>query len=537
MLRSSPYHADYASVTVQLESEQAIRRHRGGDIKKRKTSRRTSPVFVRNAPIVPASADHEIDSGISMQRAGDLEGAVECFRRALKLDPSSFQAYNLLGSIFASLKDWSTALTFTRAAVELNPTSAEIHGNLALLYLKQSQLSAAIEHYRQASSLRPDDPIYANSLGNVLRVAGQYAEAEASIHRALSLLPSYAEAYVNLGFLYYVQQMPDTLVEECYRKAIALAPDLAQAHANLSRSLLRRGDFSAGWAEHEWRWRLKDFTSPKRNFTQPQWKGEPIHGARILLHAEQGFGDTIQFLRYVPMVAKLGAHILLEVHPELRRLVESSAHGVQVISRGDPLPEFDWQCPLLSLPLAFGTELQNIPSAVPYLRVVWTPPNWLQKECPTDLHVGLVWAGGAINVIDGERSLSLKALSSLWQVKGVSLYSLQRGPVSMEADSIPLRFAGTAPQTGDFADTAAAISHLDLIVSVDTSVAHLAGALGKPVWILLPVRSDWRWLKDRKDSPWYPSARLFRQSDEGDWAPVIAMLVAELSRLAVEGAF
>lgn len=479
----------------------------------------------------PTSADEEIDLGIAMQRAGNLEGAVECFRRALKLDASSFRAYNNLGSIFASLRDWETALIFARAAVELNPSSAEIHANLAHLYLKQSQTQTAIEHYRQAAALKPDDPLYANSLGNALRIAGQYAEAEACMRGALFLQPNYAEAYFNLGFLCYVQQRPASLVEECYQKAIALAPDLAQAHVNLSHCLLRRGAFAAGWAEHEWRWRWKDFPSPGRNFTQPQWKGEPIQGARILLHAEQGFGDTIQFLRYVPMVARRGARIILEVHPELRSLVAGTADGIQVISRGDPLPEFDWQCPLLSLPLAFGTELQSIPATIPYLRSDMEAPSWLQKERATDLHVGLVWAGGAINVIDRERSLSLTALSALRQVKGVSFYSLQRGRASPEAESSPLQFAGSGPQTGDFAATAAAISHLDLIVSVDTSVAHLAGALGKPVWILLPVRSDWRWLMDRNDSPWYPSARLFRQKVEGEWGAVIGSVAAELSRL------
>ena len=352
--------------------------------------------------------------------------------------------------------------------------------------------------------------------------------------QALFLQPNYAEAYVNLGFLCYMQQRPASMVEECYRKAIAIAPDLAQAHLNLSHGLLRRGAFAAGWAEQEWRWRCKDFPAPKRNFAQPQWKGEPIQGARILLHAEQGFGDTIQFLRYVPMVAQRGARIILEVLPQLRSLVAITADGIQVISRGDPLPEFDWQCPLMSLPLAFGTELQTIPAIVPYLQADVEAPGWLRKERATDLHIGLVWAGGALNVIDRERSLKLEALSALWQVKGVSFYSLQRGPVSLEAECGPLQFAGSEPQTGDFAATAAAISHLDLIVSVDTSVAHLAGALGKPVWILLSARSDWRWLTDRKDSPWYPSARLFRQKAEGDWGPVIASVAAELS-LVVSG--
>ena len=483
--------------------------------------------------IAPVSADQEVNVGISLQHAGNLEGAVECFRRAITLDPSCFAAYNNLGGVFASLRDWKTALIFVDAAAALNPASAEIRGNRADLYLKQGLIEAAIESYSQAAALKQDDPCYVNSLGNAFRLAGQYAGAGACMLRALSIEPNYAEAYVNLGFLYYMQQRPASLVEDNYQRAIALKPDLAQAHVNLSHCLLRRGAFAAGWAEQEWRWKWKDFPSPKRNFAHPQWKGESIQGARILLHAEQGFGDTIQFLRYVPMVAERGARIFLEVHPELRSVATSMAHdGVEVISRGDPLPEFDWHCPLLSLPLAFGTDLQSIPATVPYLPSDGEAPKWLRKERATDLHVGLVWAGGAINVIDQERSLSLAELGALWQVEGVSFYSLQRGPVSLDAESSPLQFAGVQPQVGDFATTAASISHLDLVVSVDTSVAHLAGALGKPVWILLPVRADWRWLTDRDDSPWYPSATLFRQEVEGNWASVIASVASELSRVA-----
>ena len=468
------------------------------------------------------SAEEEVQLGVARQGAGNLEGAVECFRRALAADPACFAAYNSLGSVFASLRDWATALIFVRAAAELNPGSAEIQGNLAHLALKQGDRQAAVESYRRAAALSPEEASYANSLGHALLLTGQYGEAEAWMRKAVAVDPGYAEAYANLGYLSYVVQRPAALVEECYRKAIALKPELAQAHVNLSHCLLRRGAFAEGWVEHEWRWKWNEFPSPRRNFTQPQWRGEAIEGERILLHAEQGFGDTIQFLRYVPMVGERGARVVLEVHPELRRLVEGSFDGVEVISRGDPLPEFAWHCPLLSLPLAFGTEVETIPAAVPYLRTNGATPAWLKKERRTDLHVGLVWAGGAINVIDQERSLSLAGLGALWRVAGVSFYSLQRGPVSVEAEGSLLPFAGCQPQAGDFAATAAAIAQLDLIVTVDTSVAHLAGALGKTVWVMLPARSDWRWMTEREESPWYPSARLFRQTVHGEWEAVIA---------------
>jgi Flp pilus assembly protein TadD len=484
----------------------------------------------------------ELERGVGLQRAGDLQGAVNCFKRAIELDSTCFAAYNQLGGVFASLRDWETALIFVRAASALSPESAEIHGNLGHLALKQGQAQAAVESYRQAAALRPEDAGYANALGHALLLAGQRDEAEVWMRRAILLDPGYAEAYANLGFLASLQRRPASSVEQyCwvfinYRSALARKPDLAQAHVNLSHSLLRRGAFAEGWKEHEWRWRWDEFPSPRRGFTQPQWGGERIEGARILLHAEQGFGDTLQFARYVPQVVGRGAQVVLEVHPELKSLFEGTFPGVEVLSRGDRLPHFDWQCPLLSLPLAFGTEVGTIPAEVPYLTVQGLAPAWLGEGPASDLRVGLVWAGGAINLMDRVRSLSLSLLAPLWEVPGVSFYSLQRGPAGVEAESSGAHFAGFQPQTGDFAASAAAVAQLDLVVTVDTSVAHLAGALGKPVWVLLPLRSDWRWMKEREDSPWYPSARLFRQTVDGDWSTVVERVRAELGRVAVERA-
>lgn len=483
-----------------------------------------------------ASADQEIQLGVSRQRAGDAHGAVECFRRALQLDPSSCAAYNGLGSVFASLRDWETALIFVRAAVELNPGSAEIHSNLGLLYLKQDRAEQAVEHCRQAALLKPENAVYANALGNALRCAGHFCEAETWIRKAIVLHPGYAEALVNLGFLYFIQGEPAARVEAQYRQAIAAKPDLAEAHVNLSHCMLRRGAFAEGWREHEWRWWWKDFPSPKRDFKEPQWRGEPIAGARLLLHAEQGFGDTIQFLRYVPMAAGRGARMILEVHPELYSLVAGMADGMQVIARGDPLPEFDWHCPLMSLPLAFGTELKSIPAPSRCVLPDGEVPEWFEKKRGGDLRVGLVWAGGAVNVNDRERSLPLAAMAALSRVKDACFYSLQRGSADQEAESGSFQFVGRQPQTGDFVATAAAISQLDLVITVDTSVAHLAGTLGKPVWILLARRSDWRWLTERDESPWYPSARLFRQKVAGEWGAVVADVEKELSRVVAERA-
>jgi len=474
----------------------------------------------------PDRPELQLHLGVALQESGDLEGAVHSYQRALALDPRSHEAYNSLGVLFASLDDRDTALVFFEAALALQPGAAEIHSNIANIYLERDQTREAVESYRRAALLRPDAPSYHNHLGNALRLEERYDEAEASMRRALEVRPDYAEAYVNLGMLCIDREQLEQ-AEQYHRRAIELKPDLAQAHVNLAQLLLGRADFAAGWREQEWRWRWKAFPSPKRNFSQPLWKGEPIAGKRILLHAEQGFGDAIQFLRYVPLVAELDAEIVLEVHPELKSLAESSLSVSKLIARGDPVPQFDWHCPLLSLPLAFATDLGSIPADVPYLRAPRHAPCWLHKEREQDLHVGLVWAGNPKNVRDRKRSLSVAALEPLFQVAGVSFYSLQRGPASTDAASLP--FAGVDPQTGDFAATAAAIEQLDLVVSVDTAVAHLAGALGKPVWILLPALAEWRWLRDREDSPWYRTARLFRQQQAGQWGSVIDAVAAQLA--------
>lgn len=441
----------------------------------------------------PQQPDLHIKLGVCLQEAGDLQGAVQCYQQALGLDSSAYVAYNNLGNIFASLGDNNTALTFLRAALQINPNIADIHNNAANLFAELGDRNQSIEHYLRAIALNPENASYRSHLGNVLRQEGRDAEAE-----------------------------------DCFRKALELRPDFALARTCLSQMLLRRGDFAAGWAEQEWRWKWKDFPSPKRNFSQPQWRGEEIQGAKILLHAEQGFGDTIQFLRYVPMVAARGAEVLVEVHPELLRLAKGIAGAKQVIARGEDLPAFQWHCPLMSLPLAFSTDLKTIPNVVPYLPSQFSAPAWLQKDPRKKLHVGIVWAGNPTASIDKKRSLTLTALSSVAAVEGVALYSLQRGAALAEIENSDWAFAGMLPSSGDFADTAAAIANLDLVIAVDTSVAHLAGALGKPVWILLPKISDWRWLIDRADSPWYPTARLFRQHIAGQWDSVVEEITTTL---------
>lgn len=474
------------------------------------------------APSQSVSTQNLLASADNLRQAGDLSSAVQAYRDAIRLNPSCSVGYHKLGEIFASLNDLDTALVFFNAAVTLHATAPETHNNLAEIYLSQNRLDMAAAHLQQATALCPQRPSYHVHLGSVLLAQAKPAEAEASIRRALELAPNNAEAHANLGYL-QSQQLRLKEAEESYRRALSFSPSLAQAHMNLSHLLLRRGAFTEGWLEAEWRWRWKHFPSPRRTFPQPQWRGEPLEGLTLFLHAEQGFGDTLQMLRYVPLAAGRGARILLEVHPELRVLAAEVSGIHCLISRGDTLPDFDLHCPLMSLPLAFRTTQETVPSTVPYLTCSTPPPDWIESS--ENLRVGLVWKGNPKNVVDRRRSLSLDLLAPVLSIPCVDFYSLQLG------ECVTNPFKGSLPSSANFGETAAAIAELDLVISVDTAVAHLAGALGRPVWILLPLLADWRWLSERSDSPWYPSARLFRQENSDDWGGVLEQVAFAIKSL------
>jgi len=314
-------------------------------------------------------------------------------------------------------------------------------------------------------------------------------------------------------------------------------PDYADAHYNEALCRLVLGDFDRGWEMQEWRWKTEQLRDSKHSFTQALWLGhENISGKTILLHAEQGFGDTIQFCRYVPLLAARGARVILEVQEPLRELMTGLVGATQVVCRGDPLPDFDVYCPLLSLPLAFGTRLETIPSAVPYLcassqRMMDWDTRLGPKRRP---RIGLAWSGLPTHKNDHNRSIRLGALLSLLDIDA-TFVSLQKGVRPADATILKERsdLLHFGSEIRDFSDTAALISNLDLVISVDTSVVHLAGALAKPVWAMLPFTPDWRWLLDRDDSPWYPTVRLFRQDDTRAWDKVIARVHAALRDFAM----
>jgi hypothetical protein len=345
-------------------------------------------------------------------------------------------------------------------------------------------------------------------------------------------IASAAELYVNKGTALRALIRDD---EALASFAAAVRPDCAEAHWNAALIRLRRGDFATGWRDYEWRWRKADWAGRRRSFSAPLWRGdEPIAGKTMLLHAEQGLGDTIQFVRYAPRVAERGTTVVLECAPQLKGLLQGLDGIAHVIATGEALPPFDLHCPLLSLPLAFRTELATVPSAVPYIR----PPaegaaKW-RGRLPSNGRpcVGLCWAGSNAHLNDRNRSIALDRFAKIFTVGGVDFVSLQKDASAADAAILSAHnVALPAVQFADFADTAAVVGMLDLVISVDTSVAHLAGAMGKPVALLLPFSPDWRWMLDRADSPWYPTMRLFRQATLGAWDGVIARVCDALAEV------
>ena len=350
----------------------------------------------------------------------------------------------------------------------------------------------------------------------------------------LALRPDHAEAYYNRGIaLQSMLRLPEAL--ESYRRAVALRPDYALAHWNESLCRLLMGDFEGGWREYEWRREVREFAPQYHDFPRPLWLGEQeVAGRTILLHAEQGFGDTLQFCRYASLLAARGARVILEVQPPLKSLLTRLSGPAMVLAQGEPLPEFDLHCPLMSLPLACGTTLDTVPAAERYL----TADPERVAACSARLgntarpRVGLVWSGNPAHGNDYARSIALVDLLGSLDGAGVTFVSLQKDVRSHDRATLAARadILHCGEELRDFDDTAAWIEAMDLVISVDTSVAHLAGALGKPVWVLLPYAPDWRWLLEREDSPWYPTARLFRQPRSGDWDGVLLAVACALTQ-------
>lgn len=389
---------------------------------------------------------------------------------------------------------------------------------LGALAHRNGRFGLAADCFRHATAAMPGDPVPRNNLATALKDWGRLQEAEAQFHAQLAETPDFLASHYNFGSLLQRLHRFDEAIA-CYRRAVVLEPDCVEAHWNLGLTLLRLGRFREGWPEYEWRWHRPG--TPVEHRGAPAWDGGPLKGKTLLLVCEQGLGDTLQFIRYIRQFGGLDGPVILRCQAELLSLLRDTPGVDRIVATGDPLPPFDVQASLMSLPLLFGTTtVESIPADVPYLPPAAGPTLVLPES---GYRVGLVWGSSPT---DPSRSCPLAALARLSQVPDLRLFSLQKGPHASDLARMP-NVEGIRDLTdriGDMADTAALIRQLDLVITVDTSVAHLAGALGRPVFILLPHLADWRWLLDREDSPWYPTARLFRQRTPDDWDEVVTRL-------------
>jgi len=404
------------------------------------------------------------------------------------------------------------------------------------------RLDEAEASCRRALQIKPDYAEVHSNLGAILKDLGRPREAEASCRRALEIQPDCVLAHSNLGIILREMGRLEDAAEHC-RQALRIKPDFVAAHINLSMALLALGQLTEGWEEYEWRWQGEQLGSHRGAFTQPQWRGEAATGRTLLLRSEQGLGDTLQFCRYASLAAAAGMRVILAVQPPLVRLLRS-LDGVELVQEiGAEFPPFDFHCPLLSMPLALKTTLSTIPAAASYLHADQVQVDaWRARLAALPkrgFRVGLVWSGtprigfSHLAAVDRRRSIDPKQLARLVELSGFHFFSLQKDGQSAPAEFQLTDFMG---EMEDFADTAALIANLDLVISVDTAVAHLAGALGKPVWVLDRFDPCWRWLTGRQDSPWYPSLRLFRQPTPGDWQTVIERVAQELAHFSADSA-
>ncbi len=517
---------------------------------------------------IPSHPSRLLQRASRAHREGDLAKAERLYSAALQQQPDYFDALHGLGQLHYQCGRPDTALALIQTALRHDLSRADGYASLGLVFHSLKQFERARISYEEGLRLRPDDPELINRHGVALLELGRPCAALEDFDRLLAGNPNHFEALGNRAnallklnraedalatydrALALVPDNPQLLTNRavalrrldrphealmCTRKALAVASDFAPARFVESMVRLTLGDF-AGWRDYEARWLVGFLAAQRRTFAVPQWLGTPsLAGKAVLLHSEQGFGDTIQFVRYAPLVAARGAAVILQVQPQLVRLLSSMAGVTAVIANGAALPQFDLHCPLLSLPLACGTELATIPASIPYVAAVDNDIVRWQARLPQGRRrIGLVWAGERTHDNDFNRSIRLATLAPLFDLPDITFISLQHELRDDDAEVLRIhpQVLPIGTEFRDFADTAAAIAALDAVIAVDTAVAHLAGAMGKPLFLLLPFAADFRWLRERSDSPWYPSARLVRQPAFGDWASVVEMLRRELTHFA-----
>nr|WP_319393552.1 tetratricopeptide repeat protein [uncultured Desulfobacter sp.] len=529
--------------------------------------------FDRAIALEPDNAHGYNNRAFSLMNSAKMDAALKDCEKAIDIDPNLPEIHNIRGLIFDKLGKHQRAVNCFKQALQLKPGSVQFQVNLAKNLNELEKYEQALTHFNQAIESQPNSPDAYYNRGIALQGLMQFEQAVESYNRAIELSPKASDAFCNRGICFHdldqvekgfadfnaaIKLKPDNvlafsnrglshrlfgqfdLAAKDFEKALSIDPHHGSTLFNRALLYLLTGDFEKGWTEYEWRWTK----SPKRIFRYGKvWEGEPLSGKRIFIYGEQGLGDFIQFMRYLPQLQKMGAMVILECGKALGRLmIHFKGYDRLEIKVNDKDPQiknsFDYHLPIMSLPRMFNSTLDTIPAEVPYLfadkdlKKIWK--NKMEKK--NALGVGVVWAGNPSHKGDRRRSVSLSRFSPLKEVSGVHLYSLQKEAHDLWTDQDPevLFSRDFGPQLSDFADTAAIISNLDLIISVDTSVAHLAGALGKETWIVLPFSPDWRWLTHREDSPWYPTVRLFRQPGSGDWDAVFESVKTALEQKIIQ---
>jgi tetratricopeptide (TPR) repeat protein len=492
----------------------------------------------RAVALMPDSAEAHNNLGNALVMQHRREEALPCYQRAIELKPDYADPWSNLGSALQEVGRYEEAVPFFRRALAIKPGFAEAWSNLGNTFQKLDRHQQAVDCYRRALEIKPNFAQANSNLANALHELGKPEDAVAICRKAVDLDPNSADAYNNLGkALLEVGHTQEA--ERCLTRAIELRPDFAMAHANHAAVMLLHGDFEHGLPEYEWRWKTGQI--PVFTFDRPEWNGESLEGRTVLIHVEQGLGDTIQFIRYAPLVKSLGATTLVVSQKFLHPLLARCPGIDRLIAEGEQIPAFDFHVPLLTLMRIFSLTLEAIPTEIPYL---FADPalveSWRAKlENIRGFRIGINWRGRPRSHDSTRRDLPLELFESLAQLPGVRLISLQKGFGG--ENLVPLRLPFPLTDLGDFdtmhgafMDTAAIMKNLDLVISSDTAVPHLAGALGIPVWLALPLVPNWRWLLDRPDTPWYPTMRLFRQQRLGNWTDVFDEMKASLHQLTTE---
>lgn len=488
----------------------------------------------------PDNPHSHFNLGNAYRSAERLEQAVTCYSRAIELDRDYLSVYSNLALTLKDLKRFDEAIRCLAAALQRFPDDPNLYANLGVVLWGAKKTEASIAAYQRVAALSAMDAVaerrfhndgqFFYNFGAALFKAGRFEEAIEIERKAASLKSDFAEPYAIIGqSLASMGRMEEAL--NAFEEALARDPENKQAHRGRTRTLLLAGNYELGFAEYEWRWARSG--AVKRSFNQPEWEGDEINGRRILLYSEQGLGDTIQMARYIPLVAAKSGTVIVQCQPSLVSLI-ATMDGIDAsIGDDDRVPAFDCHAPLFSLPRLLGTTIENIPASIPYLRVEGSTNAGSRSTDDSPLRIGIAWAGSPSHEDDANRSCDLTNFMPILSLPRTQYYSLQVGPRSADIamNGCGAFLADLSPRIGDFTDTARIVSDLDLVICVDTAVAHLGGALGKPVWILLPFSPDWRWMLDRDDSPWYPTMRLYRQPSPGDWKSVFDDVCHDLQQL------